>query len=39
MYSDSLLVTFSVNGPDTVMLYMLLECKSCLTLEDKTYYQ
>jgi len=35
MYSDSLLVTFSVNGPDTVMLGMVLECKSCLTLEDK----
>jgi len=35
LYSDSLLVTYSVSGLDTVMLDMVLKCKNCMTIEDK----
>lgn len=34
MYSDSMSISYSVTGTDTVLLDVLLKCKSCLTIED-----
>jgi len=35
MFSDSMVVTYSVSGTDTVLLNVLLKCGSCLTIDDE----